>query len=73
MGPATDFYKKFALDCSGNQVACDLILLNSSYVDVATLCKFSTALPKEAGVRRSGYQVKSRKLHKNFSTHKYKH
>uniref|UniRef100_A0A0P4WA53 Protein transport protein Sec24A n=1 Tax=Scylla olivacea TaxID=85551 RepID=A0A0P4WA53_SCYOL len=37
MGPATDFYKKLALDCSGQQIAVDLFALNSQYVDLATL------------------------------------
>lgn len=40
LGPATDFYKRLALDCSGQQVAVDLFLLNSQYSDLATLCKF---------------------------------
>lgn len=39
LNPATDFYKRLALDCSGHQVAVDLFVLNSQYVDVATLCK----------------------------------
>jgi protein transport protein SEC24 len=38
LGPATDFYKKLALDCSGQQIAVDLFLLTNSYVDLATLC-----------------------------------
>lgn len=39
LNPATDFYKRFALDCSGQQIAIDLFLLNSQYCDLATLCK----------------------------------
>lgn len=39
LGPATDFYKRLALDCSGQQIAVDLFLLNSQYSDLATLCK----------------------------------
>lgn len=39
LNPATDFYKRFALDCSGQQIAIDLFLLNSQYSDLATLCK----------------------------------
>ncbi|CAJ1063480.1 LOW QUALITY PROTEIN: protein transport protein Sec24A [Xyrichtys novacula] len=35
--PATDFYKKLALDCSGQQVAVDLFLLSSQYCDLASL------------------------------------
>ncbi|XP_064099698.1 protein transport protein Sec24A-like isoform X2 [Macrobrachium nipponense] len=41
MGPATDFYKKLALDCSGQQVAVDMFALNSQYVDMATLTGMS--------------------------------
>ena len=41
LGPATDFYKKLALDCSGQQVAMDLWTLGSSYVDLATLSGIS--------------------------------
>ncbi|XP_076684300.1 protein transport protein Sec24AB isoform X1 [Andrena cerasifolii] len=44
LNPVTDFYKRLALDCSGQQIAVDLFLLNSQYCDLATLsgmCKFS--------------------------------
>ncbi|XP_029283928.1 protein transport protein Sec24B isoform X2 [Cottoperca gobio] len=37
LGPATDFYKKFALDCSGQQIGVDLFLLSSQYTDLASL------------------------------------
>ncbi|XP_044157864.1 protein transport protein Sec24B isoform X2 [Bufo gargarizans] len=37
LGPATDFYKKLALDCSGHQTAVDLFLLSSQYSDLASL------------------------------------
>ena len=37
--PATDFYKKFALDCAAEQVAVDLFLLSGQYADIATLSK----------------------------------
>lgn len=40
LNAATDFYKKFALDCSGQQVAVDLFLLGQQYMDVASLCRF---------------------------------
>lgn len=39
LNPATDFYKKLALDCSGQQIAVDLFLVNSQYVDLATICE----------------------------------
>ncbi|XP_030314759.1 protein transport protein Sec24A [Calypte anna] len=35
--PSTDFYKKMALDCSGQQVAVDLFLLSGQYSDLASL------------------------------------
>ncbi|TKR81766.1 hypothetical protein L596_015589 [Steinernema carpocapsae] len=41
LGPATDFYKSFALECTGNQIAIDLFLLNSQYNDLATLSDMS--------------------------------
>ena len=37
LNPATDFYKKLALDCSGQQIAVDLFTLNSQYIDLATI------------------------------------
>uniref|UniRef100_A0A8C4EL56 SEC24 homolog B, COPII coat complex component n=1 Tax=Dicentrarchus labrax TaxID=13489 RepID=A0A8C4EL56_DICLA len=37
LGPATDFYKKLALDCSGQQIGVDLFLLSSQYADLASL------------------------------------
>ncbi|XP_053528740.1 protein transport protein Sec24A isoform X2 [Artibeus jamaicensis] len=39
--PSTDFYKKLALDCSGQQVAVDLFLLSGQYSDLASLCCIS--------------------------------
>ncbi|XP_038210200.1 protein transport protein Sec24A [Zerene cesonia] len=41
LSPATDFYKRLALDCSGAQVAVDLFLLSSQYCDLATLSGMS--------------------------------
>ncbi|XP_038563748.1 protein transport protein Sec24A isoform X2 [Micropterus salmoides] len=37
LSPATDFYKKLALDCSGQQVSVDLFLLSAQYCDLASL------------------------------------
>lgn len=45
MNPATDFYKKIALECTSFYIAVDLFILNSQYVDLATLSgvsKFSS-------------------------------
>uniref|UniRef100_W5K921 SEC24 homolog B, COPII coat complex component n=1 Tax=Astyanax mexicanus TaxID=7994 RepID=W5K921_ASTMX len=41
LGPATDFYKKLALDCSGQQIGVDLFLLSSQYADMASLACMS--------------------------------
>jgi len=41
LGPATDFYKKLALDCSGQQIAVDLFAMGGQYIDVATLSGIS--------------------------------
>uniref|UniRef100_A0A8D0GX68 SEC24 homolog B, COPII coat complex component n=1 Tax=Sphenodon punctatus TaxID=8508 RepID=A0A8D0GX68_SPHPU len=41
LGPATDFYKKLALDCSGQQTAVDSFLLSSRYSDLASLACMS--------------------------------
>uniref|UniRef100_A0A8C7UJW3 SEC24 homolog B, COPII coat complex component n=1 Tax=Oncorhynchus mykiss TaxID=8022 RepID=A0A8C7UJW3_ONCMY len=41
LGPATDFYKKLALDCSGQQIGVDLFLLSSQYSDLASLACMS--------------------------------
>lgn len=40
LNPATDFYKRFALECSGYQIACDLFLVNQQYSDMATICNY---------------------------------
>ncbi|OAD61626.1 Protein transport protein Sec24B, partial [Eufriesea mexicana] len=44
LNPVTDFYKRLALNCSEQQIAVDLFLLNCQYCDLATLsgmCNFS--------------------------------
>uniref|UniRef100_A0A9J2PJM2 Sec23/Sec24 trunk domain-containing protein n=1 Tax=Ascaris lumbricoides TaxID=6252 RepID=A0A9J2PJM2_ASCLU len=56
LGPATDFYKSFALECTGHQVAIDLFLLNTQYADLATLsevAKFSSGCV----LHYSGYHI----------------
>lgn len=37
--PTSDFYKKLSLEFASLQIACDLFLLNSHHVDLATLSK----------------------------------
>ena len=44
LNAATDFYKKFALDCSGQQVAVDLFLLGGQYMDIASLGKVQSSM-----------------------------
>nr|NVI77898.1 Sec24AB ortholog [Cucujiformia] len=39
--PANDFYKRLALDCSSQQIAVDLFIVNSQYVDIATISGIS--------------------------------
>lgn len=39
LNPATDYYKRYALECSGYQIAVDLFLLNQQFSDLATICK----------------------------------
>ncbi|XP_068147160.1 protein transport protein Sec24A [Drosophila tropicalis] len=41
LNPATDFYKRYALECSGYQIACDLFLMNQQYSDMATISGIS--------------------------------
>lgn len=41
LNPVTDFYKKLAVECSSQQVAVDLFLVNSQFVDVATISGIS--------------------------------
>lgn len=37
LGPATDFYKKLALDCSAQQIGVDLFMFNAQYADMASI------------------------------------
>jgi protein transport protein SEC24 len=37
VGPTSDYYKKLSLDYASVQIACDLFLLNSHHIDLATL------------------------------------
>ncbi|CAD7015448.1 unnamed protein product [Ceratitis capitata] len=41
LNPATDFYKRYALECSAYQIAVDLFLLNQQYSDLATISGIS--------------------------------
>jgi len=37
LSPVTDFYKKLSLDCSAQQIAVDMFMLNAQYADIATV------------------------------------
>ena len=39
MAPASDFYKKLALDCTSDQIAVDLFAFGGNFIDLATICK----------------------------------
>jgi protein transport protein SEC24 len=39
VGPTSDYYKKLSLDFASIQIACDLFLLNSHHIDLATLSR----------------------------------
>ncbi|KAF2903746.1 hypothetical protein ILUMI_02422 [Ignelater luminosus] len=41
LNPANDFYKRLALECSGQQIAVDLFIVNSQYCDLATISGIS--------------------------------
>ncbi|KAH1019976.1 hypothetical protein HUJ04_009713 [Dendroctonus ponderosae] len=41
LNPVNDFYKRLALECSGQQIAVDLFVVNSQYVDLATISGIS--------------------------------
>jgi protein transport protein SEC24 len=41
IGPTSDYYKKLSLDYASIQIACDLFLLNSHYIDLATLSRWN--------------------------------
>lgn len=67
LNPATDFYKRLALDCSGVQVAVDLFLLNSQYSDLATLSgmsKFSGGNVHHIPLYKSSRTWQAQQLHR---------
>ncbi|KAG5893368.1 hypothetical protein JTB14_000132 [Gonioctena quinquepunctata] len=41
LNPVNDFYKRIALECSGQQIAVDMFIVNSQYVDIATISGIS--------------------------------
>ncbi|XP_066498556.1 protein transport protein Sec24B isoform X2 [Hoplias malabaricus] len=77
LGPATDFYKKLALDCSGQQIGVDLFLLSSQYSDMASLAcmsKYSAGsifyYPAFHHVHNSSQKVKLQKDLQRYLTRK---
>lgn len=65
LGPATDFYKKLALDCSGQQTAVDLFLLSSQYSDLSSLGKEILCLSVYINI--FSIYIKSKLFNKEFS------
>jgi protein transport protein SEC24 len=41
VAPTSDYYKKLSLDFASLQIACDLFLLNSHHIDLATLSMYN--------------------------------
>jgi len=41
LNPSTDFYKKLALECSGQQIAVDCFVLNNQHLDLASISGIS--------------------------------
>jgi len=39
MAPASDFYKKLALECSSQQIAVDLFAFSGQFIDLTTMCE----------------------------------
>nr|NVI77961.1 Sec24AB ortholog [Cucujiformia] len=67
--PANDFYKRLALDCSGQQIAVDLFVANSQYVDLATVAgvsKFSGGCVHHFPLFKAGRPVLSERFERTF-------
>jgi protein transport protein SEC24 len=43
IAPTSDYYKKLSLDYASSQIACDLFLLNSHHIDLATLSMLNSS------------------------------
>lgn len=58
LNPAIDFYKRLALECSAQQVAVDLFILNSQFADMASIseCLLITSILSTGFVSQVGYQ-----------------
>nr|NVI77929.1 Sec24AB ortholog [Cucujiformia] len=67
--PANDFYKRLALDCSSQQIAVDLFVVNSQYVDIATICgisRFSGGCIHHFPLFKYGKPISTDKLERSF-------
>nr|NVI77946.1 Sec24AB ortholog [Cucujiformia] len=67
--PANDFYKRLALDCSSHQIAVDLFIVNSQYVDIATISgisRFSGGCVHHFPLFKFGRPVITERLEKCF-------
>ncbi|VDK42061.1 unnamed protein product [Anisakis simplex] len=71
LGPATDFYKSLALECTGYQIAIDLFLLNTQYADLATLsemAKFSSGCVHHyPGYRMNRNEIQVKRFQKQIN------
>lgn len=69
LNPANDFYKRLALECSGQQIAVDLFVLNSQYVDLATISgisRFSGGCIHHIPLFRASRQLQNEAFERNF-------
>lgn len=69
LNPATDFYKRLALECSGQQIAVDLFVVNPQYVDLATLSgvsRFSGGCIYHFPLFKAGRAVQSASFERAF-------
>ncbi|XP_060080427.1 protein transport protein Sec24A-like isoform X2 [Ylistrum balloti] len=66
LGPATDFYKKLALDCSAQQTAVDLFMMNGQYADLATVSCISKYSGGSVEYYPSFHAVKNKSLADKF-------
>lgn len=69
MSPASDFYKKLALDCSSQQIAVDLFAFGGQFMDLTTIAcisKFSSGQVLYYPEFHQKRQVPREKFEKDF-------
>ena len=55
MSPASDFYKKLALDCSSQQIAVDLFAFGGQFMDLTTICRLTDIVIRACGLSNLSY------------------